>query len=248
MADSRVTTLIADDESVARVGLRDLLAAVPWIEVIGEAASGPAAVEAIDALRPELVFLDIRMPGLLGTEVLGRTHHQPYLVFTTAYAEHAVTAFELGALDYLLKPFGAARLATTLDRVRTALGETPGPAPLDRVHEAMGQGPITRLFVRVGGAVLPIPVAMVTWFEARGDYVAAHVGSARHLLHLSLHRLEARLDPKHFFRLHRAHIVNLDRVTAFRRGGNGQLVAELDDGTRLAVSRARGREVRRLGR
>ncbi|MFI5312046.1 MAG: LytR/AlgR family response regulator transcription factor, partial [Gemmatimonadales bacterium] len=128
----KVTALIADDEPVARAGLRDMLAAMDWVTVVGEAANGPAAVEAINTLKPELVFLDIQMPGFLGTEVLRRVQHQPFVVFTTAYAEHAVTAFELGALDYLLKPFGAVRFAASMERVRVALGESDAHAPFDR--------------------------------------------------------------------------------------------------------------------
>ena len=243
----KVATLIADDEAIARAGLRDLLGGYPWLSVVGEAASGPAAVEAINQLRPELVFLDVQMPGLLGTEVLARVRHQPFVVFTTAYAEHAVTAFELGGLDYLLKPFGRDRLATAMERVQTALGEPADRAPFDRLREALGQGPMSRLFVRSGGGIVPVAVAAVSWFEARGDYVAAHVGPVRHLLHLSLSRLETRLDPEKFLRIHRTHIVNLDRVTAFRRQGRGQLLAELSDGTRLPVSRTRARELRGLG-
>jgi two-component system LytT family response regulator len=244
---NRVRVLIADDEPVARAGLRDMLAAVEWVTCVGEAASGPAAVDAIDALRPDLVFLDIQMPGFLGTEVPRLAAHQPLVVFTTAFAQHAVTAFELGALDYLLKPFGRERLAATLDRVRSALGEPAAPPAFDRLREALSQGPMTRLFVRAGAAIVPVAVVAVSWFEARGDYVAAHAGPARHLLHLSLNRLEARLDPERFVRIHRTHIVNLDHVTAFRREGKGRLVAELADGTRLAVSRSRAHDLRSLG-
>lgn len=242
---ARVTVLVADDEPVARAGLRDMLAGTDWLSVVGEAASGPAAVDAIDALRPDLVFLDVQMPGLLGTDVLRRVVHQPRVVFTTAYAQHAVTAFELGALDYLLKPFGPERLAGALERVRRALGE-PATSAFERLRDAMSQGPITRLFVRSAGSVIPIAVAGVAWFEARGDYVAAHAGGARHLLHLPLNRLESRLDPARFLRIHRTHIVNLDHVRAFRRLGRGRLVAELTDGTRLPVSRSRAQELRGL--
>lgn len=243
----RVTALIADDEPVARAGLRDMLAGIDWVTTVGEAANGPAAVEAINTLRPELVFLDIQMPGLLGTQVLERVSHQPLVVFTTAFAQHAVAAFELGALDYLLKPFGPDRLAGALDRVRAAMGE-PAPLPaLDRLREAMARGPISRLFVRSGGAIIPVPVAEVAWFEARGDYVAAHAGPLRHMLHLSLNRLEERLDPKRFLRIHRTHIVNLERVTSFRPHGKGRLEAVLADGTCLPVSRSRSHELRSLG-
>jgi two-component system LytT family response regulator len=243
----RVTALIADDEPVARAGLRDMLAPVEWVTCVGEAANGLAAVEAINTLRPELLFLDIQMPGLLGTQVLERVTHQPLVVFTTAFAQHAVAAFELGALDYLLKPFGAGRLAGALDRVRAAMGE-PAPLPaLDRLREAMARGPISRLFVRSGGAIIPVPVEAVSWFEARGDYVAAHAGTARHMVHLSLNRLEERLDPKRFLRIHRTHIVNLELVKTFRPKGKGRLEAVLADGTTLPVSRTRSQELRGLG-
>lgn len=241
-----VSTLIVDDESIARIGLRDLLADVPWITCVGEASNGPAAVDAIEQLRPELLFLDIEMPGFNGLDVLRRVTHQPYVVFTTAYGEHAVTAFELGALDYLLKPFGADRLATALERVRAALGE-PVPPTADRLAEAMRQGPMSRLFVRSGNSIIPLAVESITRFEAWGDYVTAHAGRARHMLHLSLNKLEERLDPARFARIHRTHIVNLAHVTAFRRQGRNRLVAELKDGTTIPVSRTKASSLRGLG-
>lgn len=247
MPEPLVTTLIADDEPVARAGLQRMLKEVPWLRCVGEVDNGPAAVEAIERLQPELVLLDIEMPGLLGTDVLRRIRHRPLVVFTTAYAQHAVTAFELGALDYLLKPFGSERLLAALDRVRAALGE-PLPSALDRVAEALGKGPMSRLFVRSGRSILPVPVASIGWFEAVGDYVAAHVGPQTHILHLSLNRLEERLDAQRFVRIHRTHIVNLDRIIAFRRQSNASLIAELDDGTLLAVSRSKAQEFRALAR
>ena len=245
--DRTVRAVIADDEAVARAGLRRMLSAFDWIEVVGEAAHGPAALHAIERLQPELVFLDIQMPGLLGTDVLARLTHTPFAVFTTAYAEHAVTAFELGAVDYLLKPFGAVRLAATLDRVRTALGEPSANGPVDRLGEVLAKGPLQRLFVRSGSAIVPLPVANVRWFEADGDYVIAHTDRSRHVLSLSLARLEAQLDSERFARIHRAHLVNLDHVLTFRSHGKGGMIAELRGGERLAVSRARAQELRRLG-
>jgi len=243
-----VTAFVVDDEPVARAGLRAMLAAFDWVEVVGEAADGESAVREIDARRPELVFLDVQMPGLLGTDVLRRLERPPFVIFTTAYSEHAVSAFELGAVDYLLKPFGPTRLAAAMERVRSALGE---PAPVDafeRLSGALAGGPISRLFVRTGAALVPLPVERVAWFEANGDYVTAHAGNARHLLHLSLSRLEARLDPAKFVRVHRAHIVNLEQVRAFRRDARGNLEAELLDGARVPVSRAKAQEIRSLGR
>ena len=243
----KVSTLIVDDEPVARAGLHAMLAPHEWIDCVGEASDGLAAVDAINRLRPDLVFLDIQMPGLLGTDVLRRVEHRPHVVFTTAYAQHAVIAFELGALDYLLKPFGPTRLAATLDRVHTTLIEQPVSSALRRLQETFSAGVMSRLFVRSSRSIIPIALENVSWFDAQGDYVAAHVGTTRYLLHLSLNHIEARLDPKRFARIHRAHIVNLDCVKGFRRAGKGRFEAELTDGTRLSVSRARSQEIRGLG-
>jgi len=242
-----ISVVIADDEPVARAGLRDMLSEVDWLSVVGEADSGPAAVETINRLRPELVFLDIQMPGLLGVDVMAKVSHQPFVVFTTAYAQHAVAGFELGALDYLLKPFGPDRLGKCLERVRAAFGEPNTLPAFSRLREALSNGPMSRLFVRSGGGIIPVAVADIAWLESSGDYVTAHVGRSRYMLHLALSRLEARLDPKKFVRIHRTHMVNLDHVVAFRAAGGGKLLAEIDDGAKLMVSRERAKELRLLG-
>lgn len=244
----KITAFVADDEPLARAGLRAMLGAFEWVEVVGEAADGESAVKGIEALRPELVFLDVQMPGLLGTDVLRRLERPPFVIFTTAYSEHAVSAFELGAVDYLLKPFGPTRLAAAMERVRSALGEPATVDAFERLSGALGGSPISRLFVRIGGALVPLPVERVSRFEADGDYVIAHAENARHVLHLSLNRLEARLDPRRFSRVHRAHIVNLEQVRAFKRDAGGNLEAEMVDGARVPVSRARAQELRKLGR
>jgi two-component system LytT family response regulator len=235
-----------DDEPIARAGLRDMLASVDWIAIIGEASDGRAAAAAIDKLKPDLVFLDVEMPGLVGTDVLDATRHQPFVVFTTAHAQHAATAFELGALDYVLKPFGPDRLAKALERARAAFGESGAPPALDRLREALGAGPMSRLFVRSGNGVIPVLVTDVLRFEASGDYVTAHTAQSHHLLHLSLGKLESRLDPGRFLRVHRAHIVNLDCVVAFRKQTRG-LIAEMRDGARVPVSRDKARQIKGLG-
>ncbi len=245
-----LTALIVDDEPVARAGLRHALAEIEWLRAVGEAANGPAAIELIERLRPDIVFLDIQLPGMSGIEVLQRLHHRPCVVFTTAYAEHAVTAFELGALDYLLKPFGPDRLRSALDRVAAALGE-PGPSALERLADAWGQGPIRRLFVRNGRAIVPLAVDRIAWFEALGDYVGAQPaapGAAAQVLHVALARLEHRLDPDRFVRIHRTHIVNLDHLATFRRQLDGQLVAVMNNGVALPVSRAKAQVLRGLAR
>jgi two-component system, LytTR family, response regulator len=224
-----------------------MLTAFDWIEVIGEASDGTTAVEIIDTLKPELVFLDVQMPGLPGTEVLSRMKHQAFVIFTTAFSQHAVTAFELGAVDYLLKPFGRARLTVAMERIRASIGEPASVGALERLTGAMANGPISRLFVRIGGSLVPLPIKDVAWFEADGDYVTAHTERAHHALNLSLSRLEERLDVKRFVRVHRAHIVNLDHVRAFKRDTRGNLEAELTNGQRVPVSRARAQEIRSLG-
>ena len=225
-----------------------MLAAYDWITVVGEAADGEEAVTGIDALRPELVFLDVQMPEMPGTDVLPRVQHRPFVVFTTAFSEHAVAAFELGAVDYLLKPFGPSRLASAMERVRSALGEPAAVDAFERLSGALSRTPISRLFIRIGGAIVPLALERVSRFEADGDYLVAHAGNARHLLHLSLTQLEGRLDPRRFARVHRAHIVNLDHVRAFRRDDRGNLEAELHDGARVPVSRARAQGFRNLAR
>lgn len=243
----KVRTLVVDDEPVARAGLCAMLTAFEWVDVVGEAADGVAAVEAINRLGPELVFLDVQMPGLLGTEVVDRIERRPFIIFTTAFSQHAVSAFELGAVDYLLKPFGRARLSAAMDRIRAAIGEPAGVGALERLSGALADGPISRLFVRSGGTLVPLPTADVWWLQADGDYVIAHTERAHHVLNLSLSRLEERLDRQRFVRVHRAHIVSLDHVRAFKRDRRGNLEAELADGRRVPVSRARAQELRSLG-
>jgi two-component system LytT family response regulator len=247
VTQGRVSAIVADDEPFARSGLVRMLAEFDWIDCVGEAASGPAAVEAIDRLRPDLVFLDIRMPGATGLQVLGRIQHRPRVVFTTAHAQHAVTAFELGALDYLLKPFGHERLALAMERLRATLGSSQPPVA-ERLAETMEEGPLARLFVRSGRSIVPVAASDISWMEAMGDYVKLHATSGEHVLHVTLAQLESRLDARHFRRMHRAHIVNLAHVAAFRRLPGGALCAEMRDGTRVAVSRANARELRALAR
>lgn len=244
MNDSKkISTLIVDDEPIARDGLRHLLHEVDWIHCVGDASNGIAAIDAIETYKPELVFLDIEMPGLSGTELLPKLRHRPFVVFTTAYAQHAVTAFELGALDYLLKPFGEERLRVTLERVRAGFGE-PRSTSLARFGETMNRAPMSRVFVRIGRTIVPVSVDDILWFEAVGDYIVAQTLDAQHLLHVPLAQLEERLDQTRFLRTHRTYIVNLDQVTAFRSDANGHVAAEMKNGARLPISRSKARELR----
>jgi len=242
-----VTALIADDEPLARQRLRDLIADVDWIECVGEAADGNATLTAIDSLEPDLAFLDIRMPGMSAFEALKRARHKPAVIFTTAYDRYAVTAFELHALDYLLKPFGPERFKAALGRVRAMIGEGALPAIDERAASALStSGPLTRIFVRGRGQIIPVAVKDITRLEARDDYVAVHAGGQRHLVHITLNALEARLDPERFLRIHRSHVVNLDWVQTMVPHDAVRLEVRLKDGTKLLASRSRSRAIREI--
>jgi len=242
--------VIVEDEPIARTQLRELLGDVDWIECVGEAADGMTAVSVIDTVKPDIVFLDIEMPELSGLEVLRRIEHDPAIVFTTAYDKFAVAAFELEAIDYLLKPFGRDRLFAALERVRRAVREEGDVTVGRRAHEALNQlagtEPLTRIFVRDRGRIVPIAVRDIERLEADDDYVAVHSRGRRYLVYLNLSEFEARLDPAVFLRIHRSHIVNLDCVAALSNYDATRLQVELRDGTKLLASRTRSRELRHL--
>jgi two-component system LytT family response regulator len=249
-----IRALLIEDEPLARRQLRDLAAAVPWLSCVGEAADGATAVRAIDELRPDLVFLDIRMPELSGLEVLERTEHEPAVIFTTAFDQYAVAAFELGALDYLLKPFGRDRFLAAVERARRALGaarpddDDADSSTVARARAALGTpaGPAERIFVRDRGRILPIPVREIERLEAEDDYVAVHARGRRFLVYLPLGEFERRLDPDRFLRVHRSHVVNLDYVIALVPYDAARLQVEMRDGMKIMASRARSRELRHL--
>jgi two-component system LytT family response regulator len=245
---ARVRALIVEDEPLARKRLSELLADVEWIECIGEADTGPRAVEMIDAQEPDLVFLDIELPGASGLEVLQRVHHQPAVIFTTAYDRYAVSAFELAALDYLLKPFGRDRLLAALGRARRTLAERDEPTPRERAQGALtaADALLTRFFVRDRGRLLPITTRDIERLEADDDYVRVHTRGREYLVYLTLNDFERRLDPERFLRVHRAHIVNLDFVSHLAPYDGSRIQVEMRDGTKILASRTRSKELRDL--
>ena len=210
---------------------------VDWLELVGEAADGLSAVDAIDALKPDLVFLDVKLPEMSGLEVLARIRHAPAVIFTTAFDEFAVPAFEHEALDYLVKPFGRRRFLAAVERLRRRLEE-------ERPRGAAG--PVRRLFARDGDRFVPIPVASVSRIEAQDDYAAVHTAGRTYLLHTSLAELEARLYRERFLRVHRSHIVNLDHVDVIRPFDERRLLVVLKDGTTVVASRAGSQALRGL--
>ena len=242
----RVRALIAEDEPHARKSLIEYLEGTDWVDVVGEAADGRQAVVLVDERRPDLLFLDVRMPELTGLEVVQRIRHLPEIVFTTAYDQFALAAFELGALDYLLKPFGRERLAVMLERVRRRLG-VPGD-DAERARQALGPLPLRRVFARVGDRAVPIAVDTIVRVQARGDYSEVHGAAGTFLLHVSLTELLARLDPTRFSRVHRSHAVNLEAVEYLRDHGDRRLLVHLRDGTEIVASRAASQDLKRLVR
>ena len=250
---SRIRTLIVEDEPLARRTLREILADVPWLECIGEAENGARAVEMIDSLTPDLVMLDIEMPELSGIQVLDRISHEPAIIFTTAFDRYAVSAFELEALDYLLKPFGRARCLAALERARRVLpshgatADSGTPSLVERARHVMNEaGPLTRLFVRDRDRIVPVPAADIERLEAADDYVEVHTRARSYLVYLTLNDFERRLDPERFIRVHRAHIVNLDFVKQLVPFDGSRMQVEMRDGTKILASRTRSKELRQL--
>lgn len=238
-----IRTAIVEDEPYARQTLGDFLAGVDWIDLVGDAASGREAVRMLETLRPELVFLDVQMPELTGLQVLERLDYEPAVIFTTAFDEYAVRAFELGAVDYLLKPFGRARFNRTLSRVRERLLTTPDQISVRERTAAVAIEPLTRLFVRHGGRIVPVPVDEISRLDAGDDYVTVHAGGKSFLVGLTLNEFERRLPPGRFRRVHRSHIVNMDFVVAIEPHDR-RLALRLRDGSTVVASRAASQSLR----
>lgn len=230
--------LVVEDEVLARRELRQLLAEAGGVEVVGEAADGRSAIEQIDRLRPEVVFLDIRLPEISGLEVLERVAHRPAVVFTTAYDRYAVTAFEIEAVDYLVKPFGRARLEATLERVRRRLDGGAKEQVSDALRDGLSARPLRRLFARRRDRIVPLSVDSIDRIEGADDYAVVCCAGERHLVPLRIRELEQRLDPERFIRIHRSHIVNLDRVLELRPFDEHRLAVRLATGETLVASRA----------
>jgi len=238
-----IRTLIVDDEPLARRGISRRLVAHRDFSVIGEADDGEAALARMEADHPDLVFMDVEMPGISGLEALRSMScgRRPLIVFLTAYSDFALDAFEVRALDYLLKPIDDDRFSETLERVREAVEarrlQPPGyPQHALRVPPP-GPAGVARLAVRSGHRIVLIDVQQVDWIEAMGDYAGLHVAGKVHLMREPLHRLVQRLDPKQFARIHRSTIVRLARIAEMRALSNRDSLLRLHDGTRLRVSR-----------
>jgi two-component system, LytTR family, response regulator len=256
MATPHARVLIVDDEPLARERLRMLLQDEHGIDVVGEAGDAASAAEAIAGLAPDLVFLDVQMPGATGFDVINAVgaDKMPMVIFVTAYDRYALRAFEVHALDYLLKPFDRERFRQALGRARRQL-EGRSSGDLERRLLAIvndlkpSHGGVDRFVVKAGGRVFFVRADEIDWIEAAGNYVKLHVGSDTHLFRETMNAVEARLDADLFFRIHRSHIVNIERIRELQPWFNGEYVVFLKNGTRLTLSRGyREKLQERVGR
>lgn len=242
--------ILVDDELLARTVLREFLGTHADVEIVAECANGFEAVTAIAELAPDLVFLDIQMPKLDGFDVVELAGAKTHYVFVTAYDRFALRAFEVHALDYLLKPFGAERLAQALAHVRTQLAAPSMPAVPDMgalVVEAQARHlPLTRILIRDGARVHVIPVERIVHIEAQDDYVAICADGRQWLKSQRLAELEGQLDPQLFLRVHRSWIVNLSAVVRIEPSGKDGHCAVLTSGARIPISRSGYPKIRQL--
>jgi len=228
--------LLVDDEPLARRELRRLLADTPWVEIVGEAANVDEAETRIQTLDPELLFLDVQMPGGSGFDLLTRLERVPQVIFTTAYDQHAVRAFEVGALDYLLKPVDPRRLEVALGRVRR-----PSDEGVRRAGETASSTPLERVFIRDGAECWLVRLDDVCLLASDGNYVRVHFSGRAPMLARSLVSLEPRLDPRRFFRTNRHQIIHLDFVESIEVGVGGRLHVRLRGGPEVELSRRQAR-------
>jgi len=237
--NQKIRAVIVDDEDLARQVIREMVAAHQEVEIVGEAANGFEAVRIVAELKPDLMFLDVQMPKLDGFEVLELIGNDVAVVFATAHDEHALRAFEVHAVDYLLKPFRAERFETALQRAKQRIGGTLPFRPEELTASTRTPGQYgERVVVKDGTRVHIFPASKLDYAEAQDDYVALANQGKKYLKQQTISSLEAALDPKSFVRIHRSYIVNLERVTRLEPYGKDTHVAILVDGTRLPVSRS----------
>jgi two-component system LytT family response regulator len=249
---STIRVVIADDEPLSRERISQLLAEEPDFEVAARCEDGPASVAAIRACAPDLVFLDVRMPGLDGFQVLEALSdsEQPLIVFVTSFDEFAVRAFEVAALDYVLKPVDRDRFRGALERARVRLREGEAPGYSRRVREAVAglanpRSDPERLVVRSTRGILVLEPGEIDWVEAAGNYLWLHVGAQTHLVRGTLGGFRARPGADRMVQIHRSTLVNLDRIARLEGRGSGDAVVVLRDGGELAVSRRYAKDLRR---
>jgi len=239
MTRATITAIIVDDEMLARSIIREYLAARPEVTVVAECANGFEAVKAVAELKPDLMFLDIQMPKLSGFEVIELLETPPAVVFVTAFDQYAVQAFNVHAVDYLLKPYTQERFLEALEHVQQRLAAAAPPPPVKAAaEEAVSvQQPLERLLIKEGSKVLIIPAEKIDYIEAQDDYIAVRAEGKSHLKMQRLSALETQLDPRRFVRIHRSYILNIERLAKIELYAKDSRVAVLKDATQLPVSR-----------
>ena len=269
MADRQpIRVLIVDDEPLARQRLEDLLRAEPDVEIVASVDNGTTAVESVRSLHPDIVFLDVQMPGKTGIDVVREVgaDAMPLPIFVTAYDRYALQAFDLAAVDYLVKPFDDERFEQAFHRARRYVeleemgelrerllavleGGSRGGASSAPTPPASGASPyLERIAVEMRGKVRVVPVSQIEYITASGPYVELHTSERAYLIREAIHTLEEKLDPSRFLRIHRSIIVRVDLIDTFHRGAGGDYEVQLKSGARLRVSRSRREELeRRLG-
>ncbi len=252
MNPPRIRTLIAEDEPLAAESLAEWVQSLPQLELVAQCSDGPAALEAIQRLQPGLVFMDIQMPGMTGLQVLralgeAGMNQSPAVIFTTAYDEHALAAFELHAVDYLLKPFSQERFAEAVQHALQTVGhlqQWQGALESASVLPGAEQEPLTRILVRDQGKIFPLQVEAIEYLRSDTKYTAVASRGRQFLVRLPITAFEQRLDPLRFLKLQRACIVNLDFVESMSPDENSQLVVQMRDGTRFTASREVSKRLR----
>jgi two-component system LytT family response regulator len=238
------TAFIAEDEPLAREALRDSVQTRAELKLIGEADNGRTALEQINLLRPDVVFMDIQMPEMTGLEVIKRLDYQPQIIFTTAYDQYAVTAFELNALDYLLKPFSRDRFDAAVDRLLEESSKESGQeSRVEHYSQALAQvspvlpARLERILVRDRGHIFPVNTQQIAYLKSDAKYTALYVDGKTFLVRLGISELADRLDPARFIRIHRSVLVNLDFVDSMKTDEQSQLQLQMRDGTILVANR-----------
>jgi two-component system LytT family response regulator len=236
--------LIVDDEPLAREGIRQLLRQEPDIEICGECSDGLEGIGEIERKRPDLLFLDVQMPEIDGFEVLDSLHvdRLPAVIFVTAYDQYAVRAFDVHAVDYLLKPLDQKRFREALDRARRQRAHEKQEEVVESLRALLKEARLRRKFVerfvaRSVGKIQIVRATDVDWIDADADYACLHCQGKKHLIRQTMNSLERQLDPERFMRIHRSSIVNLDRVKELQTLSHGDCILLLEDGTRLTMSR-----------
>lgn len=233
------TAFIAEDEPLARETIRDAVNQRPELRLIGEAADGASALEQINRLRPEVLFMDIQMPEMTGLEVLKRISYHPSIIFTTAYDQYAVAAFELNAIDYLLKPFTRERFDAAVDRLQENIEATSTHTMIATLQQAAepNRAPLQRILVKDRGHIFPVNVNDIAYLKSDAKYTGIYVGDKTYLVRLGLSELAERLDPQRFVRIHRSVTVNLDFVESMKADDQSQLQLHMRDGSVLLANR-----------